>query len=134
MPGSCRINPRHILLAIRSDNDLTTYLSQDAGVIPEIKPTLVPTNKTKKSSRAKGIEGSEGVQWRPAPRPQFRGLFAFWLSPMTAHAFPPSPGSPGMTAVTKTPPSKGKGIEGSEGVQWRPPPRPQFRGLLSGCP
>ena len=41
----------------------------------------------------------------------------------------PRPGSPGMPTVTKTPPSRAKDTERSEGVQWRPSPRLLFRGL-----
>ena len=48
-----RIVPRHILLAIRNDEELNKLMSNttiaDGGVLPNINPMLLPS-KTKKSS------------------------------------------------------------------------------------
>ncbi len=48
-----RIVPRHILLAIRNDEELNKLMSNttiaDGGVLPNINPMLLPS-KTKKST------------------------------------------------------------------------------------
>lgn len=51
-----RIIPRHILLAIKNDEELNRLMSNttiaDGGVLPSIHPVLLPT-KTKKDDQAK---------------------------------------------------------------------------------
>eukprot|EP00088_Acartia_fossae_P034989 TRINITY_DN3599_c0_g1_i1.p1 TRINITY_DN3599_c0_g1~~TRINITY_DN3599_c0_g1_i1.p1 ORF type:complete len:140 (+),score=16.75 TRINITY_DN3599_c0_g1_i1:126-545(+) len=53
---TCRINPRHLLLAIRKDNELNTLLSHvtisQGGVIPNIHEDLIPKKKSKKDHDA----------------------------------------------------------------------------------
>ena len=50
-----RIVPRHILLAIRNDEELNRLMANttiaDGGVLPNINPSLLPT-KSKKSKEA----------------------------------------------------------------------------------
>jgi histone H2A len=44
-----RINPRHILLAIRNDEELNRLMANttiaDGGVLPNINPQLLPSGK-----------------------------------------------------------------------------------------
>lgn len=46
-----RIIPRHILLAIRNDEELNRLMANttiaDGGVLPNINPMLLPSNKSK---------------------------------------------------------------------------------------
>ena len=50
-----RINPRHILLAVRNDEELNRLMSNttiaDGGVLPSINPSLLP-NKGKSQTQA----------------------------------------------------------------------------------
>ncbi|XP_072296439.1 histone H2A-like [Eucyclogobius newberryi] len=62
-----RIAPRHILLAVKNDEELNRLLSgvtiSDGGVIPNIQASLLP-KKTKASSRVEEeeVSGSKDVQ------------------------------------------------------------------------
>ena len=51
-----RINPRHILLAIRNDEELNRLMANttiaDGGVLPNINPTLLPTGKKGEGAEA----------------------------------------------------------------------------------
>ncbi|CAK1593467.1 unnamed protein product [Parnassius mnemosyne] len=50
-----RVKPRHILLAIRNDDELNKMLSEvtisQAGVLPSIQPQLLPKKTTKNASQ-----------------------------------------------------------------------------------
>merc|ERR1711933_269726 len=52
-----RIIPRHIMLAIKNDDELRTLLSEvtivQAGVMPNVRPELMPKKKKKGDSHAK---------------------------------------------------------------------------------
>ena len=52
-----RIIPRHIMLAIKNDDELRTLLSEvtivQAGVMPNVRPELMPKKKKKGDSSSK---------------------------------------------------------------------------------
>ena len=55
-----RINPRHILLAIRNDEELNKLLGSttiaEGGVLPNINPSMLPAGE--KVAKGKGEEAS----------------------------------------------------------------------------
>ncbi|KAI5651957.1 core histone h2A/H2B/H3/H4 domain-containing protein [Phthorimaea operculella] len=58
-----RVSPRHILLAIRNDEELNQLLSgiiiSDGGVMPSIHPTLLPRKTMKQKESAPDVSSQE---------------------------------------------------------------------------
>ena len=64
--GPYRIVPRHVLLAIKNDNELDELLKgviiPDGGVIPHINPVLLPKNTKHRNSNPKHQENGESQE------------------------------------------------------------------------